>query len=1302
MARRRMVAMEKRISTADRPTALAGLVGTALSFTAAVLSLLGELPSPAREFLEEYGLAWWMVVAGLLLLGLGLLLSALFTPKSRLLQPARFVIRPDERRHLKGREEEISELSDLCERHPLVFLEGESGAGKSALVRAGLLDECDRRGRLHPVYADLSGADWEERLPNLLCGEIWLSLSQSNRESLALKCPSPPGELFPLLASIASRLGRIPLLVFDQIDDYQGTYRHRFREGVQANTWITHETLTEINGFWKEVARLLRSGDIHCLCISRTDNAAGLDALRFVGARTYRISRVSRNLIAPLLDEITAPESESRPVVARPEKGWEMLKGRLLSDLTEDDAILPIQLSVALQALRRFPVLTVREYERRGGVIGLERFYIEQNLIETSHVSSLDPELVRKLLVGLVEPARHKALQLRTSEIEATLDGVGASKGEVPVHRVQAALEYLEGRNILRRRPAEEGDDDIWLLQHDFLCQGVLAAERHANRWHAVLEEGARQWREAGGTLQHWKALLSPWRQVQLAFGRLAGKLRYGSEKRFVLLSTLRFLPYALVLLGIWGALLQYRVYEDEQEARRILAVFEGARMTSGETEEARALVSARAGARLKVLELAFADEKKAELARRLMPMLLHVYLGLDPAGDLRKQFWSRIAHPALEKYPGLNVVLLALVSWKEAPGEAHDAKALAGAVGRVVALKSSATALEALAWDLAPVVPYLDSASAQALGDELLKAMDQAQAGDGSILSAFAKVIFPLEGQLRDDQKRHAASCLMSAISRAGKDGDALPALVGQMLPFKPYVDSGQAPLLADGVVRSMTRLIPAYGMAGAPEDYFIKPMREMLQKLDGELTEMVLEETVLAIAREARTDRLAQLTRGFALLAPGAPKRLRQEIIRKVVDAVAKDKDLFWSANLAASLGELASELSPEQARIATAKLIEAAQALAEARDEFKLAPLARALGLFKDWLEPEDARRASALIMGIAQSQALSFSTFFVTMWEFPVALRELAPRLSGEQRTVLLDDLVAEIAKRQAYHPRWRDCLKELADICGPDTVRHAGQRILEAMDQEKDEERFSHLCHPVAPLAGSLDPELLDAIGTRLVEAVKEEKSDDKIFWLGHCFEELEASIGNSLLNTGASKLIEAAGKTNHRVTRLNLAETLEKLLDRLEPEYARRATEIVVRIIDETETQEYQLQELLGGLDLPDGRFSEEKARKLSETIARTLDRAALEETIYFWDVNRYGIIEITGNQARQNVAALLSRAPDQQLLDILKRPFAVSHMREVVLGAWELKYGQHFENDLWRFVRWAMSDPRTCHLNFR
>ena len=91
------------------------------------------------EILQQ--LPWWShwAVSAVLVIIAFYLIRVGFADKPRLLRSERFLIQPDEPRFLKGREREVQELGQLCDHESLVFLDGESGCGKSALVCAGLL-----------------------------------------------------------------------------------------------------------------------------------------------------------------------------------------------------------------------------------------------------------------------------------------------------------------------------------------------------------------------------------------------------------------------------------------------------------------------------------------------------------------------------------------------------------------------------------------------------------------------------------------------------------------------------------------------------------------------------------------------------------------------------------------------------------------------------------------------------------------------------------------------------------------------------------------------------------------------------------------------------------------------------------------------------------------------------------------------------------------------------------------------------------------------------------------------------------
>lgn len=160
----------------------------------------------------------------------------------------------------------------------------------------------------------------------------------------------------------------------------------------------------------------------HCLVVTRNDTRAGLDAIRFCDARSYTLSRVEQNLIAPLFDEITAPASDGAPIVDQPELGWNQLRERLLSDLaSQEGQILPIQLAVSLDAIRRWRFLTVAQYRTQGGLAGLERLHVQGYVQETAHATGLSVATLIAVLLRLTDPIRKKARRASFSEFVQSL-----------------------------------------------------------------------------------------------------------------------------------------------------------------------------------------------------------------------------------------------------------------------------------------------------------------------------------------------------------------------------------------------------------------------------------------------------------------------------------------------------------------------------------------------------------------------------------------------------------------------------------------------------------------------------------------------------------------------------------------------------------------------------------------------------------------------------------------------------------------------------------------------------------------
>jgi hypothetical protein len=268
---------------------------------------------------------------------------------SKLLDPSALRLDPRLPSHLVGREDDIDRLRNAVD-HPLVFLVGESGSGKSALLRAGLQHDPEILARFLPVLLDMAGLDWEEGPLRTLVDSFWRRLDADARKALDLPGPPDPATLGEAFARCYPTLGRRPLLLLDQFDDYQARHRSRFLPPT-TRLWLAPLDLAATNGFWDGLRALLADRTIHLLIVTRDDTADGLESVRFPpGPSTYRLDRLEKGYARQLLDRLTGRQEP--PVIAEPERGWIRLRDRLTADLEAQNAVLPQQLKVALGGLR--------------------------------------------------------------------------------------------------------------------------------------------------------------------------------------------------------------------------------------------------------------------------------------------------------------------------------------------------------------------------------------------------------------------------------------------------------------------------------------------------------------------------------------------------------------------------------------------------------------------------------------------------------------------------------------------------------------------------------------------------------------------------------------------------------------------------------------------------------------------------------------------------------------------------------------------------------------------------------------
>jgi len=618
---------------------IAGVFAALGSVVAAVTGLNDQVKKMIDVVVELPTTVWWVIAGLLLILGISGLMHGL-ARRSRLLRPEALLLKSHKAEHLKGREEDIDRLLMLCRDYSLVHLVGESGAGKSALLQAGLCHKLrqDSAGLL-PIYIEVWGQDWEAGPRSALTEAFWQALSEPNRLALNLKTLNHSDDLFATLKHCQPSLRRTPLLIFDQFDDYQTRHRSRFLSNRQR-TWFGAEKLIAANAFWREIKTLLDHDAIHCLFVTRSDTAAGLESVRFVEPQVYALERLQEAVVQPLLIELTSSADENAPIIYAPEHGWNKLKQRLTSDLSQQGAVLPAQMKIAFQGLARLKTLTIAEYQRIGGLPGLEAMHIEGHVAEaerhfnhTRQGAQLTQKQIRGLLLSLVNRETLKTVPRSNEELERVIRADYAGEAKPLQQAVQDCLDYLEKREIIRKRIDLDTRRQLWLLDHDYLCAGVLEAERRANRWLALAEAGSRAFQEAGSHIwKKWRSLLTPWQQLVLVIQRLLGRFRYGTLRAYALRSLLRFTPYILIL-----ALASYGWYQwlAREQASHILAkigVSENEMLTASEIDALWTLTTSNEAVRFRFLEQALAIPDNAVRFSRRLDIAAQAIIGLDPA----------------------------------------------------------------------------------------------------------------------------------------------------------------------------------------------------------------------------------------------------------------------------------------------------------------------------------------------------------------------------------------------------------------------------------------------------------------------------------------------------------------------------------------------------------------------------------------------------------------------------------------------------------------------------------------------
>jgi WD40 repeat protein len=389
-----------------------------------------------------------------------------------------------------GREDDANALAEAVRERPLLLVTGQSGTGKSSLVRAGLLPRLRERDAIVAVRTWREADD-----PAAFVGEALLALwdaadpalPEDSRGTAVREALAGDGlALGRLRERLQSAAGnRMCVLVIDQFEEYVAAAPRAARRVV---AWLREL----IDG-----ADLVPDRGLRAVLTARN---ATLDAL----ATALPAARLSRSLVRldPLGDDALA-RVISDPLHSVPGAGLEPgLAELLLRDAREaqdaygDANALPL-LEFTLAQLwqrRTGATLTHAAYQDLGGLSGALARHAQDTLTEVIEEGLADEETARRLFQRLARPyGLGRFLP----------DSVPAA--ELDERQWRLAQRMTRAKLLTWTRPQPGGPPGESLrMAHEALLREwawlrtCLREGEEFRAWQAEVEEHARVWQEAG------------------------------------------------------------------------------------------------------------------------------------------------------------------------------------------------------------------------------------------------------------------------------------------------------------------------------------------------------------------------------------------------------------------------------------------------------------------------------------------------------------------------------------------------------------------------------------------------------------------------------------------------------------------------------------------------------------------------------------------------------------------------------------------------------------------------------------
>lgn len=1037
-------------------------VGAAL---AAVPGLVNKTTSWLQWFKDLPVWLQWMAVVLLVVIAIWLLVSAM-ARRSTLRRAERFLIETETPEQLIGREKDLRELITTCEKHRLVFLPGDSGSGKTALVRAGLMKTCqasDSTSRLLPVYIDASMLQaWEGGLEPELKRALRL-LSEDQLKSLGTVHPDPEQALAEWIESLQRDALRHLLVIIDQFDDYAVRWRDQLID--EFGNVIRPERLKQKNSDWAILAKGITHGRLSVIFVIRDDMQWALSPVRFVDpAEKPPLPRLAAHWVRDLFERITADDGAGE-TVQDPKYGWHQLSKRLQQDLARDGGtVLAIQLVVAVEGLQHLRSLSMTEFQRQGGLTGMEQLHVKAELEKASQCGGLklDPlKLLRALEKLLVSEDG-----LKTGATDQPT--LAAELGIDPPLRLKPVLDHLVSQRILRRHITAEGTEQL-MLYHDFRARGIREAWIRANGSHELLRHHHSALAEAQTFAQKWRALLSTQDQLFLVWARLRGRIRYGSYRHLAMMSLIRSLPLCLLLVALATGTWQWHLFGQRQQAERCLVFEEEVEPSANELRKWTLLAGLSEQARLHALQIGLKEQPR-NFQRRSEWIVLAV-IGLDPGGRIQQRIADEIILPVLMESNNREHVQACLaVLWQL---DLSQPKSIAAALLERMKLEENSDEFTSMGSLFSTLCEKLEIKSIPPIADALFEGMIIERKGlsHPSLVEAF----------------------LVASGKLTAKDAQVYVAALLE------HMKSEQEPFIFVRLTTVLSSLSEKLGPKDLQPFAAVLVERMMMEQNESALGEI---ETAFSIICKKLDDKdlqpLASALLGQMKTESKSIERLRLTKSLLIMSNKLKNDDLQLFA------ATLTTWMIHEQDRNILLEMGRALKNICHKLEKCSLRPFTAAL---LERMRHEQDESAFAEL-----AQVMSSMSGELEMEDLRLVVAALQERTIATQDAYTLSLLSSS--------------LSSIGDTLEATNLRPVAAALVERLKVEQDFFELEKLGDSLSALSGKLEVKDLQPIAAILVERMRVEKNGDVIWILGSLLSSISMKLKAEDLRRHASTLVE--------------------------------------------------------------------------------------------------------------------------------------------------------------------------------